>query len=123
MNYVKQEDLNAAFFYKSANMRKRKNKNLRLESQGKIIDDEESIRGIFQEHFKNLFGSKVVQCWLCYFLVRQIWWMARLDKLAKISKHSLRRKLKRDLGSGPCWLPCFLLLVSFGILSEQISSD
>ena len=56
LNYVKQGALNAA------NMRKRKNRNLRLELRGEIIDDEERIRGTFPEHFKNLFGSKVVQC-------------------------------------------------------------
>jgi len=51
-------DLNTTIFHKTSSMRNKKNAILRLESQGKIIEDEEHIGLIIHDHFKNIFGPK-----------------------------------------------------------------
>jgi len=66
MNWVKQGDLNTAFFCKIANMWNRKNKILRLEAEGGIIEDEDRIRDAIYNHFKNVFGGKSASRWSGY---------------------------------------------------------
>ena len=51
------------FFHKIACMRYKKNVILRLQSQGKIIEDKDQIKGIINEYFKNIFNFKVDQRW------------------------------------------------------------
>ena len=64
MNWVKHEDLNTVFFlHKTASMRNRKNTILRLELEGKIIEDEDRIRWILHKHLRVAFGSKAVHRW------------------------------------------------------------
>ena len=49
------------FPHKIACMRYKKNVILRLQSQGKILEDKDQIKGIINEYFKNIFNFKVDQ--------------------------------------------------------------
>ena len=64
VNWVKQGDLNTAFFHKMANMRNRKNKILSLKAEREIIKDKDRIRGIIHELFKKKkFYGKAALRW------------------------------------------------------------
>jgi len=72
---------------------------LTLESQGKIFEDQEHIRGAFQEHFKNLYGSNNEQQWPGYIPHSQNQLPCGMDKLTEMGMPLSEDKIKTTVWS------------------------